>query len=108
MLETAAQFDQLDLVNIAGAEFLIRRVLQLEAATRRNPRQVLAGGATGSTWRGLRRVSRVCVRGRRRQWRVLRYIQGGPGAEMATQTVCFPSVGQILAMLPQARGPPPQ
>ena len=30
------------------------------------------------------------------------------GAEMATQTVCFPSVGQILTMLPQARGPPPQ
>ena len=32
------QFDQLDLYNVAGAEYLVRRLNQLEAATRRNPR----------------------------------------------------------------------
>ncbi len=33
------QYDQLDLYNIAGIEYLVRRLKQLEAATRRNPRQ---------------------------------------------------------------------
>ena len=33
------QYDQLDLYNVAGIEYLVRRLKQLEAATRRNPRQ---------------------------------------------------------------------
>ena len=32
------QFDQVDPTNLASAELLVRRLLQLEAATRRNPR----------------------------------------------------------------------
>ena len=33
------QFDQVDVTNIAGCEYLCRRLLQIEAAVRRNPRQ---------------------------------------------------------------------
>ena len=39
VLRLLLQFDQIDLSNSAGAEMLVRRLLQLEAATRRNPRQ---------------------------------------------------------------------
>ncbi|CAK0895895.1 unnamed protein product [Prorocentrum cordatum] len=37
-LRMMQQFDQLDLFNIAGAEYLVRRLKQLESATRKNPR----------------------------------------------------------------------
>ncbi|CAK0874494.1 unnamed protein product, partial [Prorocentrum cordatum] len=37
-LQMMQQFDRLDLFNIAGAEYLIRRLKQLEAAARKNPR----------------------------------------------------------------------
>jgi hypothetical protein len=39
VLRIFQQFDQLDLYNVAGVEYLVRRLKQLEAATRRNPRQ---------------------------------------------------------------------
>ncbi len=39
VLRIFQQFDQLDLYNVAGIEYLVRRLKQLEAATRRNPRQ---------------------------------------------------------------------
>jgi hypothetical protein len=39
VLRLLIQFDQVDISNSAGAEMLVRRLLQLEAATRRNPRQ---------------------------------------------------------------------
>ena len=38
-LRLLTSFDQIDITNCAGTEFLIRRLLQIEAATRRNPRQ---------------------------------------------------------------------
>ena len=38
VLRLLYQYDQLDLVNLAGGEMLIRRLLQLETATRKNPR----------------------------------------------------------------------
>ncbi|CAK0868029.1 unnamed protein product, partial [Prorocentrum cordatum] len=39
VLRIMQQFDQLDLYNVAGVEYMVRRLKQLEAATRRNPRQ---------------------------------------------------------------------
>ncbi|CAK0872195.1 unnamed protein product [Prorocentrum cordatum] len=37
-LRMMQQFDKLDLYNVSGAEYLIRRLRQLEAAVRKNPR----------------------------------------------------------------------
>jgi hypothetical protein len=38
VLRMLHQYDQCDITNLAAAELLVRRMLQLEAATRRNPR----------------------------------------------------------------------
>lgn len=38
-LRILMQFDQVDLTNIAGCEYLVRRMIQIEAAVKRNPRQ---------------------------------------------------------------------
>eukprot|EP00974_Lingulodinium_polyedra_P088448 8575873-Lingulodinium_polyedra.AAC.1 len=39
VLRLLQSYDQLDIVNAAGAEYVVRRLKQLEAATKRNPRQ---------------------------------------------------------------------
>ena len=39
VLRLFMQFDQLDISNLAGCEYLVRRLLQIEAAVKRNPRQ---------------------------------------------------------------------
>ena len=39
VLRIFMQFDQLDISNVAGCEYLVRRVLQIEAAVKKNPRQ---------------------------------------------------------------------
>ena len=82
---------------------------QAARETRRKPRQVLAGGAAGSTWRVLSRVSGVCARGRRRPRRpsVARphvRVQGG-GAQKPRfwgGNGCFPGSPKSDKVLPSA------
>jgi hypothetical protein len=79
-------FDQVDASNSAAAEFLSRRLLQIEAATRRNPRQPDFEGLDGildtaldergsaivpnfSEWIGKQQQSEAAVMKAGRQWR---------------------------------------